>query len=424
MPLTRREFLEGTTAMGAFGATAFQGGQEGQEGQRGQRGQRGQAGPKAENQRTGKKGQVYPDARQKHTDSKSGHAVWQLTNLMPAHSAHMFYPTNRSTTPDGRWQIYGSDRGGSKGYVDLFKMDLRTGESVQMTESGDVDPTTPDIAYSGKEVFFFNTSNTFRAINVETLKEREIAHLHVSDDPSIHFGMPVSVSPDDRFVVLGVQRERSRKYAGDGHFAPWLIKSSLVVLSTEDGHERAIFDGLIPLDHVKWNPKDPNLIFYVNKGPGSSVQRPWLIHADATGNRPIFPCINGEQTIHEIFSDNGKTLYANIVGGRQPQGMWATNVDGSNERCVLAGSAIGHSTINPEEDRFVTDDRLGDGSSLWMAKKGSTEAKLLCQMQVSWTETRPDGTVHTTGFHPDGRFLANGQGVTFISGGDLFLVEV
>jgi len=416
MSLTRREFLEGTAAVGATGilgttaraSTALQ---------------RAQPSANEDGVRSGKKGLVYPADRQKFQDPKSGHTVWQLTNLMPARSAHMFYPTNRSATPDSRWQIYASDRSGPKRRFDLFKMDLRTGESVQMTETGDIDPTTPDIAYSGKEVFFFNTNNTFRAVNVETLQEREIGHLQI-EDPTIHFNMPVSVSPDDRFVVLGVQRERSRKYAQDAHFAPWLIKSSLVVLSTEDGHERDVFTGLIPLDHVKWNPKDPNLIFYVNKGPGSSVQRPWLIHADATGNRPIFTCVNGEQTIHEIFSDNGKTLYANIVGGRQPQGMWATNVDGSNERCVLAGSAIGHTTVNGEEDRFVTDDRLGDGSSLWMARKGSTEAKLLCQMRVSWTETRQDGTVHTTAFHPDGRFLPNGQGVSFISGGDLFHVEV
>jgi Oligogalacturonate lyase len=408
MSLTRREFLEGSVGMGALGPTIFQ---------------RPQPSASEDGERTGKKGQVYPDQRQKVRDPKSGHTVWQLTNLMPARSAHMFYPTNRSATPDSRWQFYSSDRGGPKGRNDLFKMDLRTGESIQLTDTGDIDFTTPDIAYSGKEIFFFNRSNVFRAINVETLQEREIGRLE-PDDPSIHFNMPVSVSPDDRSVVIGFQREKGRKYVGDGHFAPWLIKSSLTVLSTVDGKQRDVFIGLVPLDHVKWNPTDPNLIFYINKGPGSSVQRPWLIHADGTGNRPIFVCVNGEQTIHEVFSDNGRTLYANIVGGRQPQGMWATNVDGTNERCVLAGSAIGHVTVNAEEDRFVTDDRLGDGSSLWMAGKGSREAKLLCQMRVSWTETRSDGTVHTTGFHPDGRFLPNGQGVSFISGGDLFHVEI
>jgi Tol biopolymer transport system component len=43
------------------------------------------------------------------------------------------YATQEMTTPDGRWLLYASDRGNEKGQLNVFKMDVTTGVSVQLS---------------------------------------------------------------------------------------------------------------------------------------------------------------------------------------------------------------------------------------------------------------------------------------------------
>ena len=110
----------------------------------------------------GKKGQSYPDERRKYTDSKGGKTVWQLTNNPPGRKASYSYYNVPKVTPDERWAIYSSDRySPSPGQYNLFKMDLRTGESVQLTESSDIE-TTDNVVLTknGKEVYFFDRRRT------------------------------------------------------------------------------------------------------------------------------------------------------------------------------------------------------------------------------------------------------------------------
>jgi hypothetical protein len=96
--------------------------------------------------------------------------------------------------------------------------------------------------------------------------------------------------------------------------------------------------------------------------------------------------------------------------------------DGSNERCVLAGSCTGHGTVNAEEDRFVVRETFNDFSQgLWMARKGSTEPHLLCQNGV-------DLSKHPLHLFAHPRFLRDGKTVAFtgiMSGSpELYFVEV
>src|SRR5262245_43786015 len=106
----------------------------------------------AERTRSGK-GAAFPDQRRKYRDSRTGHTVWQMTDT-PGCTSHAFYFTQQGTTPDGEWLFYGSDRAGPKGQLNLFKMNRRTGESIQLTES--VNHLWPRWAHpspDGKEIY-------------------------------------------------------------------------------------------------------------------------------------------------------------------------------------------------------------------------------------------------------------------------------
>jgi len=149
-----------------------------------------------------------------------------------------------------------------------------------------------------------------------------------------------------------------------------------------------------------------------------------MIKVDGTGSRPVFLQTQGEGAGHEFWGETGRTVFASIYGGRQPEGIWAANVDGSNERCVLAGPNIAHGCASPEEDRVVVDELHTDTTSLWFAKKGSSTPQFLHKMAADWFKPNAEGVWNTTPFHPHPRFLQNGTGVLFNSAGEIYLAEL
>ncbi len=366
----------------------------------------------------GYKAKVFPDQRRKYTDSRTGHTVWQMTDT-PGRITSGQYATQNFSTPDGRWLVYGSDRGNDPGQMNLFKMDLQTGISIQLTDSTlNLTPRWGHISPDGQEFYYIEDRNHFKAVHLDTLEERSLGRVE-----NCHRTHQLSVSSDNRYIADGVFLEAKSEddfLVGQG----FLIRSAIVILRTDTGEMTRLLDGNTPRTHVQICPTDPNLILYCYGGPWWYVQRLWLIHADGTGNRPIFIQTHFEGAGHEFWADNGKTIYVFCNGGRQPQGLWAVDVDGGNERCVLAGACIGHGTVNKQEDRFVVTETFGDlTNGLWMAKKGSNEPELLCQTGYGLY----DLPLHSgASSHP--RFLRDGKTVAFSSArtgsGELYLVEI
>ena len=364
----------------------------------------------------GRKGKVYPNQRRKYRDSKTGRTVWQMTDT-PGCTSHAFYFTQAGTTPDGRWLFYGSDRGGPKGQLNLFKMSLESGESVQLTESvSNLWPRWAHPSPDGKEIYFIENNNHFKAVHTETLEERSLGTVE-----NCHRPHQIGVSPDNRFIVNGVLLEK--KSEEDVLTKPhgFLIRSAIVVIDTRTGAQHRLLDGNTPRTHVQHSPTDPNLLLYCYGGPWWHVQRMWLIQADGTNNRPIFLQTRFEGAGHEFWADDGRTIYVTCNGGRQPQGLWAVDIKTGREWCVMAGPCVGHGTANAEQDRFVIDDMYFDcKTGLWIAAKGSTAAQLLCQTGVDWHGKNQE-------HHPHPRFLPDGKTVSFSSAmtgsPEVYLVE-
>jgi oligogalacturonide lyase len=398
LPITRRTFLKNTSTTLAAGTVA--------------------SGPMifATGGSRGRKGRVYPDQRRRYRDARTGHTVWQMTNT-PGGTSHAFYFTQAGTTPDGKWLFYGSDRGGPTGKLNLFKMSLGSGESIQLTESeNNLWPRWAHPSPDGKEIYYIENYNHFKAVHTETLEERSLGVIE-----NCHRPHQIGVSPDNRALINGIFCENKKEedfLVGDN----FLIRSALVVIDTRTGHRHNLLDGNTPRTHVQHSPTNPNLILYCYGGPWWQVQRMWLIHADGTHNRPIFLQTRFEGAGHEFWADDGRTIFVTCNGGRQPQGLWAVDIDGRNERCVMAGPCVGHGTANAPQDRFVIDDMYGDcKTGLWLAKKGSITPRLLCQTGVDWHAKSQE-------HHPHPRFLPDGKMVSFTSAmtgnPEVYLVEV
>jgi hypothetical protein len=366
----------------------------------------------------GAKGKHYPSQRQKHVDAMSGKTVWQLTDTVGGTSQTLYY-TNRHATPDSRWLIYVSDRGMEPRKFNLYKMDLRSGESIQLTETGMVQANSPDISRDGKQVFYNDTNNVLWALDLETAKERKIYDL---PDKTARTSHAVTVNSTDTSIIYAtVGRTRATGY----EFSEIAVRSALLVVDIKTGETRALIDGMSPMGHVAYSPKDPKLVLYSIHGPWDKVQRPRLINDDGTNQRIILRAANGEGIGHEWWGATGNSVFATVFGGREPQGIWGTNLDGTNERCVLAGPTISHGTGSSMEDRWVADENKNDTTSLWISRKGSPTPTLLCKMAQDWFAIDPKTKErNATPYHPHPRFLPNDTGVTFNSGHEMYLVEI
>jgi len=136
-------------------------------------------------------------------------------------------------------------------------------------------------------------------------------------------------------------------------------------------------------------------------------------HADHKGGDFRSPVLGRERSIFVVMAG----------GGRLPQGLWACGRDGtSNQRCVMHGPTVAHCSASPAEDRFVADEGFGQTNALFMARKGSVQAEILCQT-ADWFETR-EGVRQATPYHPHTRFLPSGTAVAFNGPRNIFLVEL
>ncbi len=373
----------------------------------------------SKNAKRGYKGKVYPDQRQKYRDPVSGKVVWKMTDT-PGRITKGQYATQNFATPDGEWLVYGSDRGNIKGMLNLFKMNLKTGESIQLTESVvNCKPRWSHISYDGTEVYYIEDTNHFKVVNMETLEQRSLGRVEGCTRPH-----QLTVSPDNKYIADALFLEKKPEDAFLTEPFGFLIRSAIVVIDTKTGAQHRLLDGNTPRTHVQYSPTDSNLICYCYGGPWWYVQRLWLIHADGTGNKPIFLNTHFEGGGHEFWGANGKRIYVVCNGGRQPQGLWSVDVETGEEKCVLAGACNGHGTANHQEDRFVINEIYRDVTKgLWMSKKGSPQPEFLCRAGKGGHDipSGHGGSAHVR-FLPDGKRVAFSSALT--GSGELYIVEV
>jgi len=255
---------------------------------------------------------------------------------------------------------------------------------VQMTESGEIESSDNiTMTADGKEAYFFDKQKNLWVVDMESFKERKISKLPENAEAPLHNS---SVSPDKKFVISSRPLEPKAVYT---YLSDWALHHALIAIRTDNGQQHNLVEGMFPIGINEYCPTNPDLILWDIHGGWEQVHRPWVIKSDGTGNRPVMMTVKGEGSGHQFWGWKGTTIFSMISGGgRYPQGLWAVNTDGTNERCVLAGGTHAHGAANPEEDRFVQDEMYGRTEAIWMSKKGSITGEILCQT-LPWFELKP-----------------------------------
>jgi oligogalacturonide lyase len=140
------------------------------------------------------------------------------------------------------------------------------------------------------------------------------------------------------------------------------------------------------LNHLQFNPVNPNLLLYCHEGTWHEVDRTWTIRTDGTGMRQIHKrTMDMEINGHEWWSWNGQTVWFDLQTPRSVD-FWIAGVsmaDGKKTRYHLQRDWWGvHFNSSRDDTLFASDG--GDPSQVGYATDG---------MWINLLRVQPDGTL-------------------------------
>ncbi len=113
-------------------------------------------------------GQSFPSESLRFADPATEHPILRLTD--PAHSCFLPAYYQRAVSRRNAFLLYWSDRTGA---AQAFRMNLKSGESQQLTAAGDLDGSSLALLPNEREFCYFDGSS-LRLAGLSSLKERQI----------------------------------------------------------------------------------------------------------------------------------------------------------------------------------------------------------------------------------------------------------
>ena len=260
-------------------------------------------------------GTVYPSEKRTYTDEKSGAQSTQLTNQG---INYHFYFTENSFDLDGKTIYFLSNREHEGTEIcNLFKMDLDSGEMVQLTD----DPLgvevgritkTPDgeyVAYvTGSQLRLYNTKTGENKLLYEEKNHMLLQNLSFSCDKQwIGFNRneDVDALPDGGPNYAGFKEKM---------FATKDGRVSVIRLDGSEFHD--VFRDTHWLSHFQFSPDNPDIAMFCHEGPWNYVQqRIWMINMNTGDIWPCFRQTEDDCVGHEFWAQNGDVIFDNRRGG-------------------------------------------------------------------------------------------------------------
>ena len=256
-------------------------------------------------------GQTWSSEISETKEGKTGRTIRQLTSV--GNNVHLYF-TENSFDAHENGIIFRSDRASGEDKAphddplyNLFRMDLGTGEIVQLTDEeasiGNV-TKTPD-----SSIIVYTAGNKIRKLG---LGSGEIVTLY-EERERFNLGAP-SISANRRYIAFcrneAVDVPRGPNYSGfKDHY--YLVKDGRITLAYLDGSGCFdVFKDTHWVSHFQFCPDDPTLATFCHEGPWHLVtQRIWLL--DFVSHE-AWPCFRqGEQDSigHEFWTQDGYIFF-------------------------------------------------------------------------------------------------------------------
>jgi len=256
-------------------------------------------------------GQTWSSEIRKFKDEKTGRMIKQLTSV--GNNVHLYF-TENSFDAQKNEIIFRSDRASGEdkapheySFHNLFRMDLETGEIVQLTDEtesvGSV-TKTPD-----SRLVVYAVGNKIKKLDTES---GEISTIY-EETGNFSVGTP-SISANRQYVAFRrnekVDVPRGPNYTGfKEHY--YLVKDGRITLAYLDGSGWFdVFKDTHWLGHFQFCPDDPTLAMFCHEGPWHLVtQRIWLLDFVSREARPCFRQQEHDSIGHEFWTQDGYIFF-------------------------------------------------------------------------------------------------------------------
>jgi oligogalacturonide lyase len=258
-------------------------------------------------------GQTWRSEIRTFNDPKTGREIQQLTRIGNNH--HLYF-TENSFDACRDEIIFLSDRASGEDRApdentryDLFRLDLNSGEIVQLTnepESIGSVTKTPD-----SQIVVYKTGSQIKKLEPATGRTSVI----YEEAGDFGLGAP-SIAGNRRYVAFcrneRVDVPRGPNYGGFKE-SFYLIKDGRITVAYLDGS--GWFDAVKDthwVGHFQFCPDDSTLGSFCHEGPWNLVtQRMWLLDFVAREAKPLFRQAEQDSVGHEFWTQDGYILFEN-----------------------------------------------------------------------------------------------------------------
>jgi oligogalacturonide lyase len=351
-------------------------------------------------------GQKWNSEMREFKDEKTGRTIRQLTTT--GNNVHLYF-TENSFTANKNQIIFRSDRAAGEDKVphedplyNLVKMDLDTGEMVQLTD--ETAPVSHITKTRDSQIVVYATGNSIKKLDTES---GEIAVVY-AETGNFSVGAP-SIARNRRYIAFARNEEvdvpRGPNYTGfkDSYYN---IKDGRITLAYLDGSGWLdVHKDTHWLGHFQFCPDDSTLGTFCHEGPWNLVtQRMWFLDFAAHTVTPCFRQTEQDSIGHEFwtqdgyvfFDDRGPNHDGTITSDRTQAVVTAVAVN-QNEMIPFVGLIdrkgnlvkqidmpyyCNHYHANPDNSILVGDDV--DDLVLIDISGEKTSIEVLCNHKTSW----------------------------------------
>ena len=402
-------------------------------------------------------GHRLPPEKRTLTDAVTGATLHVLTSD-PANDSKP-YQTHPTWTADGKWILFRSDRAGSG--PQAFLVSEQTGDIIQVTEGPGTDIGSLNLSRKANRLFYMRRDGATRRQLVQldldpliadalsgtprdaAAYERVVATLPEelrdsggfaldADETKAYWGVawgPPPARPAQPIDRQNTDPAQSREANRQRFEAAGRGTGGIRSIDLRTGAVGKVIDVAFRMGHVQANPWVPGEIVYCHETTGDAPQRIWTVHADGTGNRPLYVETPDEWVTHETVAGADEVMF-NVLGHlpylrERPTGLAVVNL--RNGHVTMLGQVdeetdgggtggLWHGNGSPDGRWAVADTFKGD---VYLIDRRSGERILL----TTGHKMRPDHA-HPI-FSPDSRRVLIQSGkLTDGASLDLIVVDV
>nr|WP_315153148.1 hypothetical protein [uncultured Flavobacterium sp.] len=275
-------------------------------------------------------GKRFPSEKKIVKDPVTGYEITFLTSKSKGDSK--IYPTHPQWTSDGNWVLFRSHRVEGE----IIAVNEKSGEMVQVTEGGY--SGTFCIAQKSMKVYFMRKAGE-KAMQImevdldKVFKDSQAGKMQAvavyervcgKSPAEMEASGDMALDANEDIVYFRVGKTEALKYLDknitlEKDFGPRNMGAGpggISSMNLKTGEFKHVVSVPFQVGHIQSNTWNPNEIIFCWETGGKSPQRTWVVMADGSGLRPLYPEAPYEWVTHEAVIGKDEVAMA-IMGHRK-----------------------------------------------------------------------------------------------------------